>query len=358
MNQLEKDLKGLIKLITQVYWPSRSGRQDGFDSYSKFYFGDREYIWKFESKDLNAKKHKANFTDLVELESRDFTDKIMQVMARRDRLLFPHVFCVFVPHKEIGTNNTLREDIDSWNIYNKFPFKILVWDFQFLSPIIPHISSPHAGSIYPNAPYSNKRLSRKVIGRLKQEIEKESIDGFFHNRSYIKERDAKDSVVVPNALHIKISKIDNNPPKVPELSFRQKNKEFKCEYGSLTTLGIKGYPTAEKSIIEKRTVAIAHARKGSVKPKKGGPTFDFEKYNGEVARAKKEMLQVFKTMEYRNQNLFNLIKDFCANFETGVVTFLVQRDIAIASVPLKELSSSDFGEGSKIHFYFEFETYE
>lgn len=354
MNQLEKDLEGIIKLITQAYWPSRSGRQDGFDSFSKFYFGDREYIWKFESKDLNAKRHKANFSGLEELESADFTDKIMQIMARRDRYLFPHVFCVFVPHKVIGTNNTLREDIKSWNVYNKFPFKILVWDFELLSSIIPHINSPHADSIYPNAPQKNKSLSKKCVGLLKDKIEKESIDGFFHNRSYIKERDAKDSVTIPNAMQIKIEKIVNKYPKLPGVKFAYKEKVFNCDYGLLAKYGVSVYPTIQTVVIRKSSSLTSDIQGESSDSVKSTLTFDVEKYNEKIDKARNGLLQVFKELKYRNQNLYDLIKNFCASFETGVVTFLAPKDIAIASTPLKELSSEDFEEKSKIHFYFEF----
>ena len=112
---LEKNLENIMRqFFTLKYWPSRSGVQDGYDAYAKFEISNKEYVWKFECKDHNSLKHKKDFNFLKEIEINDFSDKIMQIMARGEP--YPHVFCLFIPHKVIGNNNRLRDAIDSWKV--------------------------------------------------------------------------------------------------------------------------------------------------------------------------------------------------------------------------------------------------
>ena len=354
--QLEKNLKNIMRqFFTLKYWPSRSGVQDGFDAYAKFNIDDKDYIWKYECKDHNAQKHKQNFDYLKEIEISDFSDKIMQIMARGEP--YPHVFCLFFPHKIIGNNTRLRDSIDSWNLYNKFPFKIRIWDFDFLKDIIPSIDSADADLIYPNAPVKDKSKHEGVIKELSKEIKKESIDGYFHNRSYIKERQSKSSLLLDNVLHIKINIPIVEKGQAQEIEFHYQDRIFRCLYSEILDITMDHYPV-QKNV--KKSTSIKILRKDSkltpirLNIKTTENLFDEKEYMRLLNENKNRLLNLFKGMKDNIGNLFNLIHNFCETYNQGVISFVVPRNIKLASIPIKELNAKDFNSKNNTHFYFEF----
>jgi hypothetical protein len=350
---LEKNLEELItSFFTPSYWPSRSGTQNGFDAFARFKIEDTEYVWKLECKDLNGRNHSIDYNSIVDIEVSDFSDKILQTMALSDPC-FPHVFCLFIPHKKIGNNNTLRDNLSSWNYQNKFPFKILIWDFEFLKDILPCINNQCVDNIYPNSPSKNKEKHDQAIEHIRQEIKKESFEGYFYNRSYIKERQAKKTVLEDNSLQIIINS-DIQEDRIPRIKFSIGDAEFIYDEGKVIENRIKYFPTSTStegggsmSVLEKpeTTIAVLSESKSEV--------FDIAKYNEEARKKKIELIKLFE--EQQNQStLYQKIQDFCNSHDEGVISFICNRDIGIAGLPLKEMTSADFDSASDIRFYFEF----
>jgi len=369
MNQLEIDWEGLMKLLTSFYFPNRSGIQEGYDAYSRFDFAGKSFFWKFECKELNS-NHKNNWSNLQEVETVDFANKVLQLMGRRDRQVYPHVFCVIIPHKNIGRNNILRDDLKSWNIFNKFPFKIVIWDFDFLGQLLPDINSTHADSIYPNAPSKNKTNHDGILKKLRSKIENESVDGFFHNRSYIRERNIKDSAWDDNTLHIKVDKIPKrNASDNDRVIFKLKGLDYSCyEYQtrgfSVNTFSETAYAQDPPSVpiasteSEIRTIEI-----DPVIPTR--PKIDEEKYNTFVEEQKSKLIELFKICRSNSKlykfipfgfdSLFKQISAFCHKHREGYIVFYLPRELNFAELPIKELSSTDFDKSSNITFYMRFE---
>lgn len=371
MNQLEIDLQDLMKLITPDYWPNRSGLQHGFDAFSKFRFNGKDFFWKIESKDLNS-KHQQDWSDVEEIETDEFAEKIMQIMGTRDRDVYPDVFCVFAPHKRIGSNTVLREDIKSWNIYNKFPFKIIILDYDTLSPIIPHINARCANSIYPNAPDMDKSSHDAVLSELKDIIRIESEDGYFHRRSYIRERNVKSSVWLENNLHIKVEKVSSGSPTSPrKIALRVGNSVYSCLEEDLTQFSVNRYPqsiqptkpTTPGATVTEPTQVIVQGSQPS------NESIDQEGYQKYVDAQKIGFVEkLTKMRRIRGGGIISLlnnvtsrgtlkseIAEFCKNHPKGHVIFFFPREIVFAELPVRELSSVDFGFSSDITFYMDFE---
>ncbi len=375
MNQLEKDLNELMKLVTQDYWPSRSGVQNGYDAYSRFEFDGRSYFWKIESKDLNQ-KHKSDWDKMKEIETADFAEKILQIIGQGDRNIYPDVFCIFIPHKHIGQNNILRDNLKSWNIYNKFPFKIIIWDFDALSSFIPDISAPCSRSIYPNTPQQNKSKHRKRLKEFKKLIQDESIDGRFFNRSYIRERDAKRDIWLENCLHIKVEKCP-----VPEygtdsmIRFVIGNDAYHCLLSKLNNFSVSKFlkrKGSAKTIAASTVTAVTEAKEltftHQLKRNELVDRIDITEHEKNIITQKGKLIELFKKTNKQNtgifwllgiannrQNLFNKISSFCSNHSYGHVTFYFPREIQFAELPICELRAEDFGMDSDITFYMEFE---
>lgn len=361
MNQLENDLNELMKLTTQDYWPSRSGLQNGYDAYSKFEFEGRTYFWKLESKDLNQ-QHKTDWGKVEEVEIGDFAEKILQIMGRGDRKIYPDVFCIFIPHKHIGHNNTLREDLKSWNIYNKFPFKIIVWDFDKLRSLIPYINTPCSRSIYPNAPQQDKSNHKKHLRDFKKIIKDESIEGRFFNRSYIRERDTKRDVWLENCLHIKVEKCNRSEYDEDHIAgFTVLKDTYYCLLSELSSFSIskfskKKHPaknTTNSSITTTTEVTeLSLSNQDNLVDE-----IDMIEHKKNINLQKIKLIELFKRTKKQNsrQNLYNKISTFCNNYNEGHVTFYFPREIQFAELPVRELTAHDFGINSNIIFYMEFE---
>ena len=356
---LEKNLESLItSFITPSYWPSRSGTQNGYDAFARFRVEDAEYVWKFECKDHHADHQLKNFSDVTEIEISDFSEKIMQIMAQEDGG-FPHIFCLFIPHKRIGGNNILRDSLRNWNCKNKFPFKILIWDFDFLKDIVPNINHQSAKNIYPNAPSMGNLNHDQAVEKIKSEINKESKDGYLFNRSYIKERKSKGTVLVDGSLNVLINKTQDNTGMTTNLEFAVNDAKFIFGINEVFKNRVKYLPITKttkseqlKSISEKQRAQVSN-----VSPKEF-ETVDLAKLKEEINDKKSKIIEIFK-QEQNGQSLFNRIKDFCSSRDDGVISFVCDEDIEIASLPLKEMDSSDFGSTGDIRFYFEFkESYE
>lgn len=357
---LEKNLESLITtFITPTYWPSRSGTQNGYDAYARFRIVDTEYVWKFECKDLNADKQLENFNNVTEIEIGDFSDKIMQLMAQDDGS-FPHVFCLFIPHKRKGNNNNLRDSLENWNRKNKFPFKIIIWDFTFLKEILPHINHQSVNNIYPNAPnIIDKTYHSQAIEKIISEINKESIDGYFFNRSYIKERRSKGTVLVDNSLNILIDKVQDDTGMTTNLKFTVNDTPFIFDMNGVFENRVKHLPTAKITQLEesKSIFGEQNSKVSNISPEEL-EIVDLAKLNEEINYKKSKIIEIFK-QEQNGQSLFNRIKDYCSSHNDGVISFVCNKDIGIASLPLKEMTSSDFESAGDIRFYFEFkESYE
>lgn len=356
---LEKNLESLItSFITTSYWPSRSGTQNGYDAYARFRVEDTEYIWKFECKDHNADRQLINFSNVAEIEISDFSDKIMQIMAQEDGG-FPHIFCLFIPHKRIGGNNILRDSLRDWNCKNKFPFKILIWDFDFLKDIVPNINHQSAKNIYPNAPVVENLNHDQAVEKIKSEIGAESKDGYLFNRSYIKERKSKGTVLVDDSLNVLIKKIQDDTGMTTNLEFAVNDTKFIFDMNEVFKNRVKYLPVTKatkseqsKSISEKQRIQISKFALEKLE------TVDLAKLKEETNNKKSKIITIFK-QEQNGQSLFNRIKDFCSSRDDGLISFVCNEDIEIASLPLKEMTSSDFESTSDIRFYFEFkESYE
>lgn len=372
MNQLEKDLNELMKLITRDYWPSRSGLQNGYDAYSKFEFDGRTYFWKLESKDLNQ-QHKTNWNIIEEIEISDFAEKILQIMGRGDRKIYPDVFCIFIPHKHIGKNNTLREDLISWNLYNKFPFKIIVWDFDTLRSLLPHINSPCSSSIYPNAPQQNKSTHKKQLKDFKKLIKNESIEGRFFNRSYIRERDTKRDVWLENCLHVKVEKcISSEYGENHMARFITGRDIYYCSLSELSNFSISKFPKKKihAEITVANTITTSTEATELFLPKRNDLIEEIDTIGHEknIDSQKIKLIELFKKTKKQNtgifkflpksinqHNLYNKLFSFCDNHSDGHVTFYFPREIQFTELPIRELSAHDFGINSNITFYMEFE---
>jgi len=356
---LEKNLESLItSFITHSYWPSRSGTQNGYDAYARFRIEDVEYIWKFECKDHHADHQLKNFSDVIEIEISDFSEKIMQIMAQEDGG-FPHIFCLFIPHKKIGGNNILRDSLRNWNCKNKFPFKILIWDFDFLKDIVPNINHQSAKSIYPNAPSMNNLNHDQAVEKIISKISKESKDGYLFNRSYIKERKSKGTVLVDNSLNVLIDKAQDSTGMTTNLKVSVNDAEFILDMDEVFENRVKYLPTTRTTKLGKlKSISGKQNIKASNIPPEEMETVDLAKLNEEINHKKSKIIEIFK-QEQNGQSLFNRIKDFCSSRDDGVISFVCNQDIEIASLPLKEMTSSDFESTSDIRFYFQFkESYE
>lgn len=368
MNQLEKDLHKLLKQVMEEYWPQKSGEQEGYDAYSKIAVNDRTFFWKIEAKDLN-RKHKQDWDDVGILKTDEFADKILRVLGARPSRLYPEVFCLIVPHKRIGNNNTLREDLKSWNIYNKFPFKILVWDFDSLSQFLPHINLDSTKSIYPNAPSPNYGKHGECLKKLRTMIEEESAEGFFYKRSYIRERESKRNVWLGNCLHIKVQKVPKSKYDDKNLvEFNVENRKYYLPQDQLDGFSVSRYQEAKKT--ETTAQSTTEALEGTVVASTDSSSplqkIDLATYKKEVKKQKRLFLNVLEEAKEKphcknlygilnRQSISNRISSFCSRHNHGHIAFYLPREIQFADLPIKELTSNDFGRNSDIVFYMEFE---
>ncbi|OGI27992.1 hypothetical protein A2446_03380 [Candidatus Roizmanbacteria bacterium RIFOXYC2_FULL_38_9] len=355
--QLEKNLANIMRnIFTSLYWPNRSGLQNGYDAYANFKIKGKEYLWKFECKDYNRLKHNKDYRNISEIEFSDFSDKILEIMSMGNSY-YPDVFCIFIPHKRYKSNTVFFERLTSLNVINKFPFKIVLWDFDFLKDKIPHLNISDADDIFPNASSVDKSKHGEIVLKIENELEKESVDGYLHKRSYIRERDAKHSLLVDDVLHIKIEKISSDDPSnPPQFSFSTNSHQFIFYANDLSALSINAYPYIDASVKNddlkiKLNPEVETVRKVTIAEKK---IFDINEYRKIIDRKKASLIELFK-INTDMQCLFNIIKDFCLSHPQGIVSFLCPSDnLLLASLPIKELAALDFESNNAIHFYFEF----
>jgi hypothetical protein len=355
--QLEKNLANIMRsFFTPSYWPNRSGLQNGYDAYANFKINGKEYFWKFECKDHNKRRHNDNFGDVSEIEFSNFSDKILELMSMGDSY-YPDVFCLVIPHKRYKSNPVFAERLTSLNVINKFPFKIVLWDFDFLKDRIPFLNILDANDIYPNAPDKNKQKHEEIISSLQRELEKESVDGYLHRRSYIRERQAKHSLLVNDVLHIKIEEIINDPAIPPQYKFESNSQHSIFDNDDISSLSINTYPYTLASTKDKNTLKSTFTEAETLikilltEEKK----FDTEQYSKMVDEKKLGLIRLFQNKDANGNCLFALIKNFCLSHTQGVVSFVCpSKHLLLASLPIRELTASDFESENGIHFYIEF----
>lgn len=353
---LEKSFSKLInELFPNCYWPSRSGTQNGYDGYARFKFDSYQYTWRFELKDLNAKAHKSDFSDIKEIEIKDFADKILQLMSRGNEETFPHVFCIVAPHKRIGNNNQFRDDLKGWNYFNKFPFEILVLDFDSLFPALKKHHPQWIESFYPNAPEvsaPNEALS------IDQIVREKSKTGIFYNRSYIKIRKVKDSARYQNVLHIRILPMEENYDS-PQVKIECNGNFSLVEFSKFSPLSINQYPNP-KNVNEQDPVRqpvtfytegeapLDHELNVSI------PVYGDQEHLRDIDSKKIRLVTLFKEVTLGQASLHDVIKTFCSSNPDGFITFILDKNEKLARVPFKEINSNDFGESSKTEFLIEY----
>lgn len=355
--ELEKNFSEFIKDLIEVsYWPSRSGLQSGYDAYAKFNIDEMDYWWKFELKALNGTKHRCDFNYIDEIEIRHFSDKIMQLMARADRDTFPYVFCIVMPHKRIGHNTQLRDDLKNWNIFNKFPFKILLWDFDFFAARLAVHHPSWLKTFYPNAPASFDGKSAHTE-HLVAEIRRESQEGCLCNRSYIRAREIKSSVAYDRGLHIRI---EGPHPTTNDIVFNIEGSSAHCSFQKLEALCVKRLPQSD-AIADKRKTRVAPpigpsegSKPSDVKLGHTESSYDQKDHDKDVKKKKSGLIDLLKSLKPTSKSLYNHIKAFCKAHPDGCVTFIMKKDVTLARVPFKELHSSDFEEKNIIDFCIEY----
>ncbi|MDO8511771.1 MAG: hypothetical protein Q7S57_00720 [bacterium] len=356
--QLENNLANIMRnLFTPLYWPNRSGLQNGYDAYANFKIQGKEYFWKFECKDLNRQKHNHNYSDVLEVELSDFSDKILELMSMGSSY-YPDVYCIFIPHKRYKSNTIFSERLTSLNVINKFPFKISIWDFDFLKDKIPHLNIIDANEIFPNASNSDKTKHNEIISVIQKELEKESVDGYLHRRSYVREREAKHSLLVDDVLHIKIEEIRlTNPGTPPNFVFGINTQQYTFSRNEVVALSINTYPyvitpTKNDFLSTGTSPELETVEKTSIGESK---IFNKKQYSKIVDGKKADLINLFKKIDPAGRCLFASIKDFCLSHPQGIVSFVCPpRHLLLASLPIRELTASDFGSDNGIHFYLEF----
>lgn len=356
--QLENNLANIMRdIFTPSYWPNRSGLQNGYDAYANFKIQGKEYFWKFECKDLNRQKHNRDYSDVSEIELSDFSDKILELMSMGNTY-YPDVYCLVIPHKRYRSNTVLFERLTSLNVINKFPFKISIWDFDFLRDKIPFLNTTDASDIFPNAPDSDKTKHDEVVLDIQKELEKESVDGYLHRRSYIREREAKHSLLVDDVLHIKVEEIPSVDPTIPpQFSFGINAQQFTFAGDEVGALSINTYPYVITSTRNVALKAVASPELETVKKSAIGEDkiFDIKQYSKTVDEKKANLITLFKKIDLDGKCLFTTVKNFCLSHPQGIVSFICPpRHLLLASLPIRELRASDFESDSGIHFYLEF----
>ncbi|GEM_PF-5170517 len=355
--KLEKDFFEFIKeLIEASYWPSRAGQQNGYDSYARFKFGSMEYLWRFELKDLNAKSHKKDFGDIKEIEIKDFSEKILQLIARENEATFPHVFCVVIPHKRIGNNNQLRTDLLSWNHFNKFPFEILIWDFDILFPVLKKHYPNWVDVFYPNVPKNYKCADADPINEI---IKRKSQSGCLYTRSYIRIRKMKESVKYPHVLHIRITEEQDNPLN-PQVKVECNTVSALVDFARLSELCISKYPepgAPQERPETKQRRTIGHIEGDTPKnitERVSVVIYDEKSHLRDIDLKKSGIVALFKDISCNGKSLFKHIKEFCSSCDKGCVSFIIDANVQLARVPFKELTAAHFGETSDITFAIEY----
>ncbi|MBF0106389.1 MAG: hypothetical protein HQM16_13815 [Deltaproteobacteria bacterium] len=353
---LEKNFSKLIsELFPNCYWPSRSGTQNGYDAYARFKFDSYEYTWRFELKDLNAKAHKNDFGDIKEIEIKDFADKILQLMSRENEATFPHVFCIVVPHKKIGNNNQLRNDLKSLNHFNKFPFEILILDFDSLFPALKMHHPQWVESFYPNAPEVSASNETPAIDQI---IKEKSKTGVLYNRSYIKIRKVKDSVRYRSALHIRILPMEGSHED-PQVKIEFNGNFSLIRFSKFSDLSINQYPypkiVNEQDPVHHRMTLytegeapLDHEVNVSIS------VYGHKEHLRDIDSKKIRLVALFKEVIIGQASLHDMIKTFCSSNPDGFITFILDKNERLARVPFKEIDSSHFGEKSKTEFLIEY----
>lgn len=359
--KLETDFN---KLMSEVfgfeYVAANSGSQNGLDGLMHLELNKFPFNWYFECKDLNGRKHKADLDSLDQIEEKDFADKIIQTMGERSRDNFPHVFCLVIPHKHIGSNTNLRERLRAWNTYSRFPFKIIIWDFDHLYPLLTRLEHPSCKSIYPNGAFVTGQTS-VAAQELVEHIKMQSRDGYLINRSYIKERDYKLGITSDEVLTIDFYLRD---------VLTGEGQEQVIEFAHLPTETRTQIPLLllnNTSLREgwirflKNTLAVEMVDDSLVPESMPKTTevkqpeymvFDAESYNTYVREKKLGLVEILAKPEYSEIKM--IIDDFVSKTGKGMVVFRSNGLIneTIASLPLTELEAEDFGGGEKQIFFY------
>lgn len=356
--QLEKDFEVLIKEVLQLnYHPANSGSQNGLDGLMDLEINGFKFSWYFECKDSKTKGDSTNVKELPHIKEDLFADKILQIMGERSRDHFPHVFCLVAPHKRLGSNTNLRERLKAWNKFLRFPFKIVIWDFDYLYNKLSKIEHEICKSIYPGLKLS---ADSNYLPRLLEDIKSESRQGYLMHRSYVKERNYMEGIVSDQLLTIDIyidEDVDENGHTDVSLRFEhpQLTNEIRLDQAGIEDIAILDHKTHFVKRIAISRVVKADIVEVSVPGEKNmlseeNVVLDLDAYSKYLDSKKLKLIQLLKG---RDGGLKKIIKEFIKRSSIGMVAFRVKGipDEKIASIPIPELHVGDFGMTKRQIFF-------
>lgn len=163
----------------------KSGKQSGIDLNwdLNFNLGGPDYKWYFESKGFgmsdyrNSKKYQ-NFTLSL------ISDKLLQLLGRTD--LNIDCWCLFIPYARLDET----DKIEIAHIQNHLPFKLCIWDVDFLFHRIKLIHPELFNTIY----FKHKikiNAASSVVNNLDNyvwEIIEDTLEGYFTRKIHEKYR--------------------------------------------------------------------------------------------------------------------------------------------------------------------------
>jgi len=178
---------GNFRLIENDLRLMKSGKQEGLDiNWSiSFDFLGTEYKWFFEAKGKGKSKHQKS-GEYTNFHINIIADKLLQLIGRSD--LDIDCWCLFAPYLRLDDNDKRLLK----NIENYLPFRLLIWDKNYLPRSLWTVSENLFKEIYPRRRrYPAKNDLDKYINDIKRECIKGRFIKNIHKRFLFIKQDLK-----------------------------------------------------------------------------------------------------------------------------------------------------------------------
>jgi len=287
---------------------NKSGKQFGFDI--GWDIMSEKVIWHFESKGNHSRK---SINIIGEI-----SKKLTESIAGHGTDF--HCWCLFLPYIEIDENE--RQQIRNLEKLYLFPYKIVVWDKNFLKN---------------NSLFLKNILIQPNIERdLKKLIKSSSSEGLFRNRLFKKVIIQRKTLVIKNSFKIYIDSYEKNKYRF-RINSNDKTEGSSRQFFLLKKSQIKiskkpillGIIDKETKVNEKESLSVQDM------------TNSIQEIS-DIETQKEELIKILKLAKQKSQTLFDFIKLTIRQSDEFCIFEIDTEESLLIEMPFYSLDSKDF----------------
>lgn len=324
-------------------YDASSGSQGGLDASGTIaifrHGSDKDVVWYFEAKENMSDRGKEPCVNVM---LGDFADKLVDILASRDPVTWPAVFCLFTPHR--CTTAQLKEKIRSLELNLRIPFKIIIWDKDHLKTRL-HVTlgDEDAGAVLGEEPTKTSFTETELV----EEIVQDSYEGVRIRSRYVDLKGQDDRVI--KSVTIKFEPFREKRGKATRelvrVRFGSNPDYIVLKRDDLEKAAVRRVPTRTEALPEKTIAKFKAAEGVEVTDAKDTTvtSIDWAAYKQLYQNAIDELVKMLqqKTGDGSSSPMTFIQKE-CDKSE-HLLEFVITDDDLLAAIPFIHVQNEDIG---------------